>query len=70
LWVPNVALRWVVLGAGVFLAAVLTVPFAQRLFHFAPLHAKDLGLSIGAGLVCVSWFELYKLIRRKTCAIG
>jgi len=59
--VPNAALRWVVLGASVFLAVVLVVPFAQRLFHFAPLHATDLVLSLGAGLVCVLWFELVKL---------
>jgi Ca2+-transporting ATPase len=61
--VPNAALRWVALGTCVFLAAVLVVPFAQRLFHFAPLHAMDLILSIGAGLVCVLWFELVKLTR-------
>jgi len=59
--VPNAALRFVVLGASVFLAVVLVVPFAQRLFHFAPLHATDLVLSLGAGLVCVLWFELVKL---------
>ncbi len=59
--VPNAALRWVVFGAGGFLVAVLVVPVAQRLFHFEPLHAIDLVLSLGAGLVCVLWFELVKL---------
>jgi P-type Ca2+ transporter type 2C len=58
--VHNAALRWVLLGTCVFLAAVLTVPFAQELSHFAPLHASDLALSIGAGLVCVSWLEVVK----------
>jgi Ca2+-transporting ATPase len=62
--VSNVALGWVVLGACALLAVVLVVPFAQRLFHFAPLHATDLILSLGAGLVCVLWFELVKLARR------
>ena len=62
--VPNAALQWVVLGACIFLAVVLVVPFAQRLFHFAPLHLTDLVLSLGAGLVCVLWFELVKLARR------
>jgi len=62
--VPNAALRWVVLATCVFLMAALTIPFAQRLFHFAPLHAKDLVLSIGAGTVCVLWFELMKLARK------
>ena len=68
LLVPNAALRWVVLGACVFLAAVLVVPFAQRLFHFAPLHATDLFLCLGAGLISVLWFELVKLARRRRVA--
>jgi Ca2+-transporting ATPase len=51
----------VVLGTCISLAVVLLIPFAQRLFHFAPLHAKDAILSLGAGLVCVLWFELLKL---------
>jgi Ca2+-transporting ATPase len=62
--VPNAALQWVVLGACTFLAVILLVPFAQRLFYFAPLHSTDLILSLGAGLVCVLWFELVKLARR------
>ena len=62
--VPNAALRWVVLGTCVFLAVVLLIPVAQRLFHFAPLHAPDLILSLGAGLVCVLWFELVKLAKK------
>ena len=59
--VPNTALWWVVGGATAFLALVLFVPAAQRLFHFAPLRAGDLALSFGAGVVCVMWFELLKL---------
>ncbi len=62
--VPNTALKWVVFGACLFLAVVLAVPFAQRLFYFAPLHPADLAISLGAGLVCVLWFELLKLARR------
>jgi Ca2+-transporting ATPase len=64
LGVPNTALRWVAIGACTFLAVVLTVPFAQRLFRFAPLHPADLALSLGAGLVCVLWFELAKFAKR------
>ena len=66
--VPNPALPWVVLGASGFLAVVLMVPFAQRLFHFAPLQTMDLILSVGAGLTCVLWFELVKFVRRQTQA--
>ena len=62
--VPNAALRWVLIGTCALLTVVLLVPVAQDLFHFAPLHAKDLILSLGAGLTCVLWFELFKLRKR------
>ena len=64
--VPNTALWWVLGGTAAFLGLVLLVPFAQRLFHFAPVHSRDLLLSIGAGGVCVLWLELLKLSRRWT----
>ncbi len=63
--VPNPALRWVLFGACSFLVVALLVPFAQRLFHFAPLHAADAVLSIGTGIVCVLWFELVKRRRNR-----
>lgn len=62
--VKNSALLWVVLGACVLLAVVLSVPFAQKLFRFAPLHPTDICLSLGAGMICVLWFELVKFARR------
>jgi Ca2+-transporting ATPase len=66
--VPNAALTWVVIGTAGFLAVVLFIPFAQRLFRFAPLHATDLFLSLGAGIVCVLWFELVKFVRNRRAA--
>jgi Ca2+-transporting ATPase len=66
--VPNAALGWVVLGTCGFLGVVLLVPLAQQLLHFAPLHAADLAGSIGAGVVCVLWFEVVKLARRREWA--
>jgi Ca2+-transporting ATPase len=60
----NTALRWVLLGTTGLLAIVLFVPAAQGLLHFAPLHPTDLVLALGAGVVCVAWFELLKLVRR------
>ena len=62
--VRNGALRWVALGAASFLAVVLLVPVARRLFHFAPLHLGDLALSVAAGVVCVLWLDLVKVLRR------
>jgi Ca2+-transporting ATPase len=63
--VPNPAVRWVLLGAAAFLPLAILLPFARRLFHFAPLHLPDLLLSLGAGLVCVLWFEVVKRVRRR-----
>jgi len=60
---PNSALWWVVGGTVVFLAAVLLLPMARRLFHFGSLHGSDVALSIAAGLVCVLWFDLVKLVQ-------
>lgn len=62
--VRNTALQWVLLGTTVMLVVVLLVPAAQRLFHFAPLHPKDLALALVAGFVCVLWFEVLKLRHR------
>ena len=61
---PNRAQWWVVLGAVGLLAAILLVPVARELFHFAPVHATDLLLSVGAGVLCVGWFETIKRLRR------
>jgi len=66
--VPNTALRWVVTGACGFLALILAVPVARRLFHFAPIHGRDLLFSLVAGLLCVIWFEGVKLYKRRACA--
>ncbi|HEX7672453.1 MAG TPA: cation-translocating P-type ATPase, partial [Polyangiaceae bacterium] len=62
--VPNPAVRWVLLGATAFLALAVMVPIVRRLFHFAPLHVTDLLLSLGAGFLCVLWFEVVKQVRR------
>ena len=56
--------RWVLPGAVGFLGVAVLVPFARGLFHFAPLHPTDLLLSLGAGLLCVLWFEVLKRLRR------
>ena len=68
--VPNKALWWVVGGTAAFLALIVFVPGAQRLFHFAPLRAGDLVLSLWAGIVCVMWFELLKLTKWRKSAHG
>ncbi|HEY3281241.1 MAG TPA: cation-translocating P-type ATPase [Armatimonadota bacterium] len=69
---PNLALRWVS-GASV-LALVLTVslPLGRRLFQFAPLHAADLGLALGAGVLALLLSEALKAppVRRALAGPG
>lgn len=57
---PNPALWWVLGGTSAFLVLVLTWPVAQRLFHFAPSHGKDLLLACAAGFASILWFEAFK----------
>lgn len=50
----------------ILLALVLYVPFLRDLFHFGPLHPKDLAICSAAGAVCICWFELVKSLTRGT----
>jgi len=59
---PNPALWWVLGATGLFLVAILNIPMLQRLFYFAPLHSNDLGLSILAGVACLLWLEILKVV--------
>ena len=62
---PNGALWWVVGGALVFLGLALYVPFLRDLFRFSTLHAVDLAICLGAGVVSILWFEAFKLLARR-----
>jgi Ca2+-transporting ATPase len=61
----NRAFSWVAGGAAAFLVSSLAVPWAQRLFRFAPLAAADLAMAAAMVLLSVSWFEVYKIARRR-----
>jgi Ca2+-transporting ATPase len=61
----NIALRWIVLSAVVFLGLVIYVPWLRDLFHFEMLHLVDVLICIGAGVVSVLWFEGVKYFSRK-----
>jgi Ca2+-transporting ATPase len=60
---PNAALRWVVGGTLVFLAAALYVPALRHLFHFNVLHVPDIAICVGAALLGTAWFEVLKAVR-------
>jgi len=58
----NAALWYVAGGTLATLAILLSVPFMQRLFGFSALHAANVVIGVGAGVLSVLWFEGYKLI--------
>ena len=63
----NKALYIIIASTLVLLGMVLYIPLLRDLFHFAPLHPNDLAISLGAGVICVVWFEIVKMLsRRKT----
>ncbi len=57
----NKTVKWVVGGAGFFLALVLTIPFLLQLFQFDPISFSEALFCIGAGFVSIVWFEIYKV---------
>jgi len=62
---PNRAVLWVTGGAVSFLAIILNVPFFLNLFQFQKLSFINISICIGAGLVSIIWFEIYKLVKLK-----
>ncbi len=56
----NIALRWILVSAIVFLGLVIYVPWLRDLFHFEILTAVDVLIGVGSGLVSVLWFEVVK----------
>ncbi len=62
----NAALWWVTGSAPAFLAIVVYVPGLRDLFRFAPLHMIDVVVCLAAGITSVVWFELLKILRRRT----
>ena len=54
---PNAALGFVLVGVAATLATTLLWPFARDLFRFGPLHADDLALTFGAGVLVLGLLE-------------
>ena len=57
---PNAALWWVVAATAAILAGVILFPPARELFHFGPLHADDIVVSLASGLTALLLLELAK----------
>lgn len=61
----NTAFYLVLTGATIFLGLALYVPAVRGLFKFSYLHLNDVLMCLAAGLLSISWFELYKFYKRK-----
>ncbi len=59
----NFASWAVVAGAGLTLVLALFVPFLRGIFRFEELFPHDAALAVGAGLSCLLWFEVLKLVK-------
>ncbi len=57
---PNPALKIVLLAVAGILSLTLLWPVARDLFRFGPLHADDLGLTLGAGILVLVVLEALK----------
>jgi Ca2+-transporting ATPase len=57
---PNPALAWVLVAVTTMLGLTLLWPFASGLFRFGPLHADDLSLTFGAGVLVLAALDLLK----------
>jgi Ca2+-transporting ATPase len=62
---PNKSVKWVIGGAIVFLALILTVPFLTNLFQFEKISFTETVISTLAGLLSVVGFEIYKYVKGK-----
>jgi len=65
---PNPALWWVIGGTLAFLALVLYTPGLRDLFKFALLHPNDILLCFAVSGTGILWFELLKLVRKRSYA--
>jgi len=61
----NKTVKWVVGGAIFFLILVLNVPFLLNLFQFEKISFTEAFVCAAAGLLSITWFEVYKLFNSR-----
>ena len=62
----NAALTWILGGATLALVAAVGLPGAAAVFRFSAPGAGELVAAALAGAVSVAWYDLYKLLRRRS----
>jgi Ca2+-transporting ATPase len=63
--IRNKASGWVVGGAILFMILIMNVPFFLQMFQFEKIGIPDTMICIGAGLLTITWFEVYKAIKHR-----
>jgi Ca2+-transporting ATPase len=63
--IRNKAAGWVIGGAILFMVLVMNIPFFLQLFQFSKIGITDSLICIGTGLLTITWFEVYKVIKLK-----
>lgn len=58
----NAAFKWVMSGAIIVLALILTVPFLMNLFRFGSINPRDLFWALGGGVLATVLMDTVKLI--------
>jgi len=55
---------WIIGGAVIFLILIIQIPFLLDLFQFEKIGYLELLVCTGAGLLSITWFEIYKKVKR------
>jgi Ca2+-transporting ATPase len=61
---PNKAVTWIVGGAVIFLILTLNIPFLLDLFQFEKIGYLEFLVCTVAGLLSITWFEVYKKVKK------
>jgi Ca2+-transporting ATPase len=72
LTIRNKAAAWVIGGAILFMILIMNFPFFLKMFPFEKPGITDTLICIAAGLLTITWFEVYKAIkfRRNKQTVG
>jgi Ca2+-transporting ATPase len=62
---PNKAFWWILVLALVALGIVIYVPPLSSIFRFSALQPIDLAICIVAGFASITWFEVYKAVKKR-----
>jgi Ca2+-transporting ATPase len=63
LTIRNKAAGWVIGGAIIFMILIMNIPFFLDMFQFDKIGAADSAICIAAGLLTITWFEIYKAVK-------